>query len=240
MRSPHSQFIEYIAIVSITLHNVLLSLDSTQLIRKGKLNTVNSRLPKSITFSEERLLVIFMGIVFTQVFLRGCSRQSITCSHVIGAIFSNVIMYCVRSQMFVWINCLGLLFFAVSYEFERTTLCLFLEKKIAIRSYQKRDESDWKTRLYKIERDVAKKINSELQVTIANSAHDMKSPCTALTLGLECLLKIMTPQECQKNTLDNERSLDLVRGMSQTLHSMKMSISRTMVSLHNYTKQDHR
>ena len=229
MRLPHSQLMEDIAIISITLHNVLLLLDSHSLHRKAASVQDFHLAPKFVTFSEERLLVIFMGIVFTQVFLRGCSRQSVVCSFIIGMISSNVILYSVRSKKFVWINSLGLLFFAVSYEFERTTLCLFLEKKIAIRTRQKRDESDWDTKLCKIERDVAKKINSELQVTIANSAHDMKSPCTALTLGLECLLKIMTQQEHRKNSLDNERNLDLVRGMSETLYSMKMSISRTMV-----------
>jgi hypothetical protein len=228
MRSPHSQLMEDVAIISVTLHNILHMLDSIPLRSKAKLSRGDFHL--AITFAEERLLVIFMGIVFTQVFLRGCSRQAITCSYVIGAIFSNIIMYCVRSKMFFWINSLVILLFAVSYEFERTTLCLFLEKTIAVKNRQRKDESDWETRLYKIERDVAKKINSELQVTIANSAHDMKSPCTALTLGLECLLKIMTQQDNRKNSLDNERSLDLVRGMSQTLHSMKMSISRTMVS----------
>ena len=231
MRSPHSQFIEDIAVVSITAHNVLLFLDSNPLYWSDNSTKTDSLRPLNfIPFSEERLLVIFLGIILAQIFLRGCSRHSITCSYIIGAIFANVILYCVRSNKFFWINSLSFLFFAVSYEFERTTLYLFLEKKIAIRNRQKRDESDWETRLYKIERDVAKKINSELQVTIANSAHDMKSPCTALTLGLECLLKIITQQDCQKNLLDKERSMDLIRGMTQTLCSMKMSISRTMVS----------
>lgn len=232
MRSPQSQLMEDIAIISVTLHNSLHLLDSIPLHSKAKLSRGDLHL--SITFAEERLLVIFVGIVFTQVFLRGCSRQSITCSYVIGAIFSNIILYCFRSKMFVWINSLGILLFALSYEFERTTLCLFLEKTIAVKHRQRKDESDWETRLYKIERDVAKKMNSELQVTIANSAHDMRSPCTALTLGLECLLKIITQEDNRKSSLDNERILDLVRGMSQTLHSMKMSISRTTVSIVMY------
>jgi hypothetical protein len=36
-----------------------------------------------------------------------------------------------------------------------------------------------------MDHDIAAEVTTELQGTIANSAHDVKSPCTALTLRIE-------------------------------------------------------
>ena len=86
--------------------------------------------------------------------------------------------------MYVWINSGLILCVSISYEIERTTLLLYLERKMSLAAKARRDATEKFVGKMANQRDIVNKVNIELQGTIVNSAHDMKSPCTGTELGL--------------------------------------------------------
>lgn len=180
----------------------------------------------------EILLLIYSVVLISQVFLRGCRTYALIISYAITVSTTNVCLYLVRSDLYLWINLSFVFIFLCSYEFERTLLCLFLEKKLSLAGVRKQlDETTAQMKKVEIERDIVNRVNAELLLTISNSVHDLKSPCTALSLGIESLLHTMTSQKDLDPSPFNTSNLDLVNSLSQTVAIMDMSINRAMVRI---------
>ena len=77
---------------------------------------------------------------------------------------------------------------------------------------------------------ISKRVNIELQSTVANAAHDVKSPCTAISLAVESIeANMRVQQEIQHSPL-TEENLSLVKTVMQILVYISMASNRVSVS----------
>ena len=127
---------------------------------------------------QDQLAYLFLGVLFVQVFLKGASKYAILLSWIINIITVNVSLSYVGSDQHLWLNISLLLALSLSYEIERSIMCLFIERKVCIKTKIKNHAAEIVVNKMADQRDVVNRINIELQGTIINSAHDMKSPCT--------------------------------------------------------------
>ena len=63
---------------------------------------------------------------------------------------------------------------------------------------------------YQREREIAEKVR--LQETITNSAHDIKSPICALSLGVESLMAILDSEQKELSCEDRLKAVDTLKG----------------------------
>lgn len=182
MRSSRSQFIEDFIIILVATAQSLYLFGR---IRQGECNDGNlfdsqecNPQASSNALPQDQLGYIFIGILFVQVFLKGASKVAILFAWCVDVIFVNLCLYLVGSNQYYWINTVLALCISISYEIERTTLCLYLERKMSLNAKARRDATEKVVGKMTNQRDIVNKVNIELQSTIVNSAHDMKSPCT--------------------------------------------------------------
>ena len=148
--------------------------------------------PESIASEvpQEQLLLVMATALICQVFAPGASRLSLAGAWAVKAVLVNVSMYAAGSSLFFWNNCVLVCLAAVAYEYERHTLwafALFYEQISSTADLE--DRQTVLAAAIQYERDQAMTVNDELRCTIANSAHDLKSPTTALALALQLLIE---------------------------------------------------
>ena len=185
MKSRRSQFIEDIIIILVALGQNLYLLGR---ILQGDCSTGISSFDTqecnpqaaSNALPQDQLAYLFIGVLFIQVFLKGASKYAILCSWIINFILINVSLRLVKSDQHIWLNVSLLLALSLSYEIERSTLCMFLERKICIKTMMNHAAAERVVCKMAYQRDYVNKVNIELHGTIINSAHDMKSPCTGI------------------------------------------------------------
>jgi signal transduction histidine kinase len=227
--SPYSQCIEDCALIFLALSTSLFMMGmTTNNLACKTVNNLDSFHCHEISNITEQMMSIFLGILLGQVFMKGASRTALCISWMISIIFTNLAISMLHNTKMYSINLSFIFIIIISYEFERSAISLFLEKKVMLNAEVEKIAAMSASAEIRLERDVANSISLELQGTISNSAHDMRSPCTALSLGIESLLKTMVSHHLKNPSAENNHNLILLRGMSQTLAFMGMSINRAM------------
>ena len=185
MKTQRSQLIEDIIVVLVAFSQSLYLLgrtlegecpDNSTLFDSQECNPQAT----SHALPQDQLVYLFVGVLFIQVFLKGASKYAILLSWMINILFVNVSLWIVGSDQYVWLNVSLLLCLSLSYEVERSTLCMFLERKICIKTMINNAATEKVAEKMADQRDSVNRVNIELQGTIINSAHDMKSPCTGI------------------------------------------------------------
>ena len=118
----------------------------------------------------------------------------------------------------------------ISFEIQRTVQRSLSDERIVTNGNCCRDATTWTNSESIRELDHASDAALEVEATINNSAHDLKSPCTALGLGIESLMKNLAHQMDAQHDVFNAQNFEVVKGMYQTLMFMNMTINRSMVS----------
>ena len=185
MKTQRSQLIEDIIVILVALSQSLYLLgrilqgDCSNYVTLFDSQECNPQ-AESNALPQDQLVYLFVGVLFIQVFLKGASKYAILLSWMINIAFVNVSLWIVRSDQYIWLNVSLLLCLSLSYEVERSTLCMFLERKICIKTMINNAATEKVAEKMADQRDSVNRVNIELQGTIINSAHDMKSPCTGI------------------------------------------------------------
>ena len=93
----------------------------------------------------------------------------------------------------------------------------------------RKNKNDYKTNIEtKYEQHISVNLSEELRNIISNTAHDMKSPCTGVLLGLESLDTGIKKTSLENYEINQKPHLELIRYMHSTIAFMMMSINRSM------------
>ena len=88
------------------------------------------------------------------------------------------------------------------------------------------------TKKAEAEQERERRLRQELQENIANSAHDIKSPTTALGLAVESLLDTLDSDR-PVSEAERRRVVETLHGMSHTIAALTMIINRTVDASHS-------
>ena len=88
------------------------------------------------------------------------------------------------------------------------------------------------TKKAEAEQERERRLRQELQENIANSAHDIKSPTTALGLAVESLLDTLDSDR-PVTEAERRRVVETLHGMSHTIAALTMIINRTVDASHS-------
>ena len=118
-----------------------------------------------------------------------------------------------------------LIFYSISalllYENEHTNRSMFL--------LWRKNKNDYKINIEREhQQNISINLSEELRNIISNTAHDMKSPCTGVLLGLESLETSIKKTTLENYTTNQKPHLELIRYMHSTIAFMMMSINRSM------------
>jgi hypothetical protein len=233
MESPYSQLPEDLTTVSTVL---MFSIAMLGRIISGKCE------PDLPTFYDQgcnpaaeihnipygSLFVIIISILFCQAFLKSSSRSAIVFSRVLTIVVTNISLFLVTvtSEDYIWVNGVLFMFIVISYEIQRTSVCQFLGQKLMNNDTVSRIRAESAVSEAMINRDIATGVTSELQGTIANSAHDVKSPCTTLTLGIESVYQSLLLDQKHRPSKANSDNLEIIKEMLKILLLMESSTNR--------------
>jgi CheY-like chemotaxis protein len=109
---------------------------------------------------------------------------------------------------------------------QRTSVCQFLGQKLINDETVSRIRAENAVREAMMDRDIAMRVTAELQGTIANLAHDVKSPCTALTLGIESIYQSLLLEQNHRPSKANSDNLEIIKEMFKILSLMESSTNR--------------
>ena len=84
---------------------------------------------------------------------------------------------------------------AVSYELERFQITTFIYQRLLAVANSQRQVVETSNSQLNNERDMYVSVSDELRNTISNAAHDLTSPCAAVGLAVESVLKIFLTQD---------------------------------------------
>lgn len=177
--------------------------------------------------SADQLATVCLGVLLIQLSVRGCSRIAL---FIISISTINMSLILVQSQSIYLINKIFLCVVVIAFEIQRTTQQSLSDERAGGNGECCRDAIAWTASESMQEQNRVSDAALELEATINNSAHDLKSPCTALGLGIESLLKNLAQQRDAQNDVLNAQNFEVVNGMYQTLRVMNMTINRSMVS----------
>ena len=180
--------------------------------------------------SADQLATVCLGVLLIQLSVRGCSRIALFISLAISISAINMSLILVQSQSIYLINKIFLCVVVIAAEIHRTTQQSLSDERTGGNGYYCRDATAWTASESMQEQNRVSDAVLELEATINNSAHDLKSPCTALGLGIESLLKNLAHQRDAQNDVLSAQNFEVVKGMYQTLRVMNMTINRSMVS----------
>ena len=178
--------------------------------------------------SADQLATVCLGVLLIQLSVRGCSRIALFISLAISISTINMSLILVQSLSIYLINKIFLCVVVIAFEIQRTTQQSLSDERAG--GNGDRDAIAWTASESMQEQNRVSDAALELEATINNSAHDLKSPCTALGLGIESLLKNLAHQRFAQNDVLNAQNFEVVKGMYQTLRVMNMTINRSMVS----------
>jgi hypothetical protein len=130
--------------------------------------------------SVEYAMFSVLAPLLHQKCVKGPSVRGLVCAWVTVIVMSNVALSLAGSDMFVHFNCMILVALMVSYGIELGLIENFIQKKLADQS------SDRLSRAVQNEKEF---INT-LTAHFATSGHDLKSPCTAMSIAAEELESI--------------------------------------------------
>lgn len=182
--------------------------------------------------SADQWATVFLGFLLIQLSVKGCSRVALFISLAISISTINFSLILVESLSIYLINKIFLCVVIISFEIQRTVQHSLCEIRMSTNGNCSRDATTWTANESIQELDLTSNAVLELEATINNSAHDLKSPCTALGLGIESLMKNLSHQRDAQHDVLTAQNLEVVKGMYQTLMFMNMSINRSMVSSH--------
>lgn len=145
--SPYSQFIEDFALIfiaSATSFYMLGGIISGRCDQKAlNLNSVDCDPRSNMTsIPAEQILSVFLGILLGQVLIKGTSRFALCSSWVISLIITNVCLWLLDSEKAYSLNLCFVFIIILSYEFERNSISLFLEKKVMLNTETQRVAAD--------------------------------------------------------------------------------------------------
>ena len=80
----------------------------------------------------------------------------------------------------------------------------------------------------KFEQNISTNLSEELRNIISNTAHDMKSPCTGVMLGLESLASSLQKTTRENFHANRKPHMEIIHYMNSTIAFMMMSINRSM------------
>ena len=180
--------------------------------------------------SADQLATVCLGVLLIQLSVRGCSRIALFISLAISISTINMSLILVQSQSIYLINKIFLCVVVIAFEIHRTSQQSLSDERTGGNGDFCRDATAWTASESMQEQNRVSDAVLELEATINNSAHDLKSPCTALGLGIESLLKNLAHQRDAQNDVLNAQNFEVVKGMYQTLRVMNMTINRSMVS----------
>jgi hypothetical protein len=191
-----------------------------------------SHMKDSQYLSADQWATVFLGVLLIQLSVKGCSRVALFISLAISISTINLSLILVESQSIYLINKIFMCVVIISFEIQRTVQQSSFEIRMAANGNCSRDATTWTANESMQELDLTSNAVLELEATINNSAHDLKSPCTALGLGIESLMKNLAHQRDAPHDVLTAQNFEVVKGMYQTLMFMNMSINRSMVNFH--------
>ena len=97
---------------------------------------------------------------------------------------------------------------AVSYELERFQITTFIYQRLLAVANSHRQVVETSNSQLNNERDMYVSVSDELRNTISNAAHDLTSPCAAVGLAVESVLKIFLTQALAQNSARVGNGLD--------------------------------
>ena len=135
-----------------------------------------------------------------------------------------------RSEEYIFIDILVCILIICSYEIERYSISFFVSKELEVDTQRQLATAVIQTELLNKENEIEKQINAELQANITNSAHDIRSPCCAVSLAIDSLMSnelLLKEQQYSSELIDV--NVSIIESISQTLSSIIMIVDRTMV-----------
>jgi signal transduction histidine kinase len=158
--------------------------------------------------------------------MKSSSRSAIVFSWALTLVVTNISLFLVGSGDYLCVNCLLFMLIVISYEIQRTSICQFLGQKLMNDETVSRIGAVNAVTEAMMDRDIATGVTAELQGTTANSSHDVKSPCTALTLGIEFICQFLLLEQKHQPSKANSDNLEIIREMFKTLSLMESSTNR--------------
>ena len=178
---------------------------------------------------QEALVGVVLAVLVWQVFFPGASRPAIVLAWATAVVATNVCMHIAGSNLYLWNN-IGFLFvLAVSYEVERCHVNTFIGRRLLMLSTELTHAVEASREGIQVERDHQLSVSDELRNTIANAAHDMTSPCTAVGLAVESILENFLQaalRERRTFTADEAHTSDVLWDVYYAMTTMHMIINR--------------
>ena len=140
---------------------------------------------------------------------------------------------------FVYLICVPFIFLnlgfgwliAVSYELERFQITTFIYQRLLAITNNRRQIVETSNSQLNNERDMYISVSDELRNTISNCAHDLTSPCSAVGLAVESILKTMLLQSLEspvglQDTEEIQSVLEVLWDVYYAMMTLHMIINR--------------
>jgi len=178
---------------------------------------------------QEALLTLVVGVLVWQVLFPGATRHALVLAWATAVVATNVCMRIAGSNLYLWNNLGFALVLAVSYEIERFKVNAFIARRLLTLSTELTQAVEASREGIQVERDQQLSVSDELRNTIANAAHDLTSPCTAVGLAVESILENLLQSALrERRTLSSEeaRMSDVLWDVYYAMATLHMIINR--------------
>ena len=174
-----------------------------------------------------QLSVVLLG----QLFMKAVTREALLLGWISSFIMLNICLISVGSVEYPFIDIIFIIIMLCSYEAERLSITSFILKKIEIDTNRNLAIAINIATNLDHENELERNLNDELQANITNSAHDIRSPCCAVSLATDALLLNELQLKEKYPLRSTDANISMLKSIRHTISSILMIVDRTMVTL---------